>query len=699
MSSTSATFVMSARRRRSRGAIAILCGVALLASVLTVLPSQSSSATDALTDVNLGTAAAYSSISSGALTVGAGAGVAGSAVVGAGAASTTGDGAVVGAAVDGIEQAQADVAVAYADAASRPPTATFDGDISGATFVPGVYHAGAAIANNTTVTLDALGNPDAVFIFQIMAAFASAAESTMVLVNGAQARHVYWQVLGAVTIGANATFAGTILADGAVTVGANTVISGRTLTISGAVSLGAGMGTLGVPEISITNSPSPSDLVFDGETITFTFLVTNSGNVALNVPKIVINGIPAVSNISYAWTATPGVLLPKQSVTGTATYLATFADAVKRSVTATAVVAGTSSTDVIVLATQAKTVIVWPIPVVDAVIVSQGEATSFDVLTNDQTLPTGVGFSRTQLTGTPRAIGAAANTVPRAAVFGSVTCSDSGQTRGFCTYASSALFSGIDGFDYSVSQLGRSWNVHVTVTVSTVATAPLTRDDRVVATTGGPAVSVMPLANDADGGLGTLLIASADSLPVGEGNLSCSVTSCTYTPPVSGFVGTVVAHYVATDRSVGGVNGPLSSATITIFVDAAAVGRPGFTSSPSAAPTVTAGDWVESAIMATPASSCLSERPQTAVAWSASTRATSWTIQRRTVPRAPGVSPSAWADIAVVSGAATSFLDDRVGESTDFQYRVRPDLYRWEGVFSDASASSTTPDAVSAVGC
>ena len=687
-------------RRNPAGRLSATATIgAILATALTFMSPIASSATDAPTDVALGTASAYSSISAGALTVGAGANVAGSAVVGAGAASTTGAGASVGAAVAGIAQAQADLQAAYTDAASRTPTAFFGGDIGRLTFTTGVYNAGAAVGNTGIVTLDARGNPDAVFIFQIGAAFSSSASSSIVLANGAQARHVYWQVLGAVTIGANSTFAGTLMADGAVTIGAETVITGRTLSISGAVTLGVGMGALGVPEISITNSPAPSDLVFDGETITYTFVVANTGNVALTVPPIVVNGIPGVSDVSYAWSGNPGKLLPKEFVTGTATYLATFDDAVKRHATATAGVVGTSSTGVMVIAAKTKTVVVWPIPVIDAVTAPQGVATTFDVLTNDQTLPTGVGFSRTQLTVNPRAIGAAKSTVPSSPIFGSVTCSDTGKDRGFCTYRSADLFTGVDGFDYSVSQLGRSWNVHVTVTVSVVAVPPIARDDRAVATTGGAPVVLSPLANDTDNNAGTLIIVSADALPPGQGAFTCSSSACSYLPPTNGFVGTVVAHYAAADQSSGGVSGPTSTGTITIFVDAATLAQQGFTSSPTAVPAVSAGDWKDTALIEAPISSCVSSRPQASLSWTAIARATSWTVQRRNVSRSTGLTPSAWNSIALLPGTAHTFLDDRVGESNDFQYRVRPDLYRWEGVFSDASSLVKTSDALSAAGC
>jgi hypothetical protein len=714
MSEHSGRVNFSTRRSLKLGLGAALSVTAVLSTFLVVADPLAAVATEVVTqvvtDVDLRTAAAYSSISKGALTVGADAEVDGSAVVGAGSASTAGAGSFIGAAVAGIPQAQADLLTAYNDAASRTPTGTMSGDLIGHTFTPGVYYSAAAISNTGTITLDALGDPEAVFIFQINAAFASAAASNVVLAGGAQALHVYWQVVGAVTIGANATFVGTLMAQGAITAGADTVISGRTLSVEGAVSLGAGMGTLGVPEIRLTNTSVRDDLVFDGETITYTFVATNSGNVALAVPPINLSGIPGMSDISYVWSGSDGTLLPKEYVTGTATYLATFDDAVNRSVTLVAGVLGTTSKDVRVLSAKAKTVIVWPIPVVDAVMVSQGVATTFDVLTNDQTVPPDVltsvpalaavvGFSRTQLTSVPRSIGGAASTVPSAPVSGAITCSETGETRGLCTYTSSDLFEGVDGFDYSVSQLGRSWNVHVTVNVAHVDVAPRTHRDQVVATSGGPDVVFAPLENDRNDNAGTLVILSADAIPSAQGTLTCSSYTCTYAPPTSGFVGTVEAHYVAADQDANGNTGPASSGTINIFVDAAPIAPVGFSSASVTVPITMFGTWADTAVMDLPVATCVADRPQVALAWSASAKATSWTIERRNLPSAVGADAGDWSVISELPGDATTFVDNRVGESQDFQWRVRPDRYRWQGVFSPASESVSTPDAVSAAGC
>jgi hypothetical protein len=107
----------------------------------------------------------------------------------------------------------------------------------------------------------------------------------------------------------------------------------------------------------------------------------------------------------------------------------------------------------------------------------------------------------------------------------------------------------------------------------------------------------------------------------------------------------------------------------------------------------------------TAAALCISGRPEATITWSGNARATSWTLERQDIPTSPGAGAgagagaSAWTAVAVLPGSVTSFRDDRVGESHNFHYRVRPDLYRWEGVFSDASAAATIPDAVSAAGC
>lgn len=133
--------------------------------------------------------------------------------------------------------AQADVVAAYSDAAGRVPTALLAGDLAGRTLTAGVYKSAAALAVSTTLTLDAQNDPTAVFIIQIDAAFNTAAASSIVLANGAQASNVFWQVAGAVSLGAASKFTGNILGLAAIDVGAGTSVIGRALTSNGAIAL------------------------------------------------------------------------------------------------------------------------------------------------------------------------------------------------------------------------------------------------------------------------------------------------------------------------------------------------------------------------------------------------------------------------------------------------------------------------------
>ena len=132
----------------------------------------------------------------------------------------------------------ADFQAAYDDALGRTPTTEFAGDQIGKTFLAGVHHTGAAFALSAggVLTLDAQGDPNAVFIFQVDAALNTAAGSSIQLANGAQAANVYWQSNGAAGTGADSSFVGTILANGAITIGARGTLNGRALA-SGAVTL------------------------------------------------------------------------------------------------------------------------------------------------------------------------------------------------------------------------------------------------------------------------------------------------------------------------------------------------------------------------------------------------------------------------------------------------------------------------------
>jgi gliding motility-associated-like protein len=102
---------------------------------------------------------------------------------------------------------------------------------------PHTYLMNGSVTFTDTVYLDAMGNADAVFIIRTNGAFASSVNSNVALLNGTQAKNVYWLVNGAVSITANSTFNGTIVtAGGAIDILSGTTLNGRALATNGAVS-------------------------------------------------------------------------------------------------------------------------------------------------------------------------------------------------------------------------------------------------------------------------------------------------------------------------------------------------------------------------------------------------------------------------------------------------------------------------------
>lgn len=140
--------------------------------------------------------------------------------------------------------AQNDLKTAYDDAASRTPTSTFsvtDNQLGGKTLNPGVYAFGHGDTANLTaespLTLDAKGDPNAVFIFQASSDLVTSSGSVVRIVNGAQSCNIFWQVKSNATLGTNSTFIGNILALSSIAVTTGVTIDGSVLARNGAVTL------------------------------------------------------------------------------------------------------------------------------------------------------------------------------------------------------------------------------------------------------------------------------------------------------------------------------------------------------------------------------------------------------------------------------------------------------------------------------
>jgi hypothetical protein len=134
-------------------------------------------------------------------------------------------------------QAKNDLVTAYNDAAGRSSTATVSGDLAGRTLTPGVYTSASSLGLSGQLTLDAQGNPDAVFVFQAGSSLIVGSGSQINLIGGAQACNVYWQVGSSATIGTSSSFVGNILALTSITMTTGATLQGSALARNGAVTL------------------------------------------------------------------------------------------------------------------------------------------------------------------------------------------------------------------------------------------------------------------------------------------------------------------------------------------------------------------------------------------------------------------------------------------------------------------------------
>ena len=233
-------------------------GVAVGSVVLLVLVAPGASA--AVMPVPLGTAASF--------VVLAGAGVTNTgpttlngdlgtfptpSVTGAGSMTITG----TNHAGDAVTQAAKDALVtAYDNAAGQGPATPIATDLAGQTLAPGVYNSASSIGLSGTLTLNGGGDPRAVFVFQAGSTLTTATASSVLLVNGAQACNVFWQVGSSATLGTGSVFRGSVLALTDITVTTGATLEGRVLARNGAVTLDTN--TITRPQCAAGTGSSPS---------------------------------------------------------------------------------------------------------------------------------------------------------------------------------------------------------------------------------------------------------------------------------------------------------------------------------------------------------------------------------------------------------------------------------------------------------
>ena len=145
-------------------------------------------------------------------------------------------------------QAKNDLTAAYlfAEGATAPAPATVSGDQGGKTLAPGIYKSTSTLLiQSGDLTLDAQGDANAVWIFQIASDFTtigggiypSTSGGNVILTGGAKAKNIFWQVGSSATIGDNTSFNGNVLALTTITMNAGSTANGRMLARNGSVTM------------------------------------------------------------------------------------------------------------------------------------------------------------------------------------------------------------------------------------------------------------------------------------------------------------------------------------------------------------------------------------------------------------------------------------------------------------------------------
>jgi Ice-binding-like len=152
---------------------------------------------------------------------------------------------------------------AYNDAAGRTPVITVATELGGQTLTPGVYNSESGTFQITgTLTLDASGDPNGVFIFQTSSTLITASGSKVSLIGAASPCNVFWQIGSSATLGTGSTFRGNIMALTSIQVKANVTVIGRVMARNASVTLhsdvitAASCGANTTPPSQVTPVPS-----------------------------------------------------------------------------------------------------------------------------------------------------------------------------------------------------------------------------------------------------------------------------------------------------------------------------------------------------------------------------------------------------------------------------------------------------------
>ena len=153
---------------------------------------------------------------------------------------------------------------AYNDAAGRTLNAIIvsDGELGGKTLAPGLYRSapGAFGITNSDLTLDAQGNAQAIWIFQMPSSTLTVGNGRkVILAGGADASNIFWQIGTSATIGTTAEMKGILMADQSIALKNGAVLHGRALARIGAVTMDNNKVVRSDIVLTASNDPAPKE--------------------------------------------------------------------------------------------------------------------------------------------------------------------------------------------------------------------------------------------------------------------------------------------------------------------------------------------------------------------------------------------------------------------------------------------------------